>query len=65
LQPLTCNARKIRQTGLVGGGGGLSFEHLDLLIARELKAGVHPGDLLDLLEELEPEQKAELIQKLE
>jgi magnesium transporter len=43
---------------------GLSFEHLDLLITRELKAGVHPGDLLDLLEELEPEQKAELIQKL-
>jgi magnesium transporter len=42
----------------------LSFERLDLLITRELKAGVHPGDLLDLLEELEPEQKAELIQKL-
>jgi magnesium transporter len=42
----------------------LSFEHLDLLITRELKAGVHPSDLLDLLEELEPEQKAELIQKL-
>lgn len=42
----------------------MSFERLDLLITRELKAGVHPGDLLDLLEELEPEQKAELIQKL-
>ncbi len=42
----------------------MSFESIILLITRELKAGVHPGDLLDLLEELEPEQKAELIHKL-
>lgn len=42
----------------------MSFESIILLITRELKAGVHPGDLLDLLEELEPEQKAELMHKL-
>jgi magnesium transporter len=42
----------------------LSVEHIYLLINRELKAGAHPGDLLDLIEELDLEQKADLLQKL-
>ncbi|MGM0688251.1 MAG: magnesium transporter [Bacillota bacterium] len=42
----------------------LSVEHLYLLISRELKAGAHPGDLLDLFEELEVEEKVELMEKL-
>jgi magnesium transporter len=41
-----------------------SVDHVYLLITRELKAGSHPGDLLDLLEELEPEQKVDLMQRL-
>jgi len=44
--------------------GKLSVEHINLLISRELKAGVHPGDLVDLFEELNIEQKVDLIQKL-
>ncbi|MBW6464792.1 MAG: magnesium transporter, partial [Firmicutes bacterium] len=42
----------------------MSVEHIYLLISRELKAGAHPGDLIDLFEELEVEQKVELMQKL-
>ncbi len=42
----------------------MSVEHVYLLISRELKAGVHPGDLVDLFEELNIEQKVELVQKL-
>ncbi len=41
-----------------------SIEHIYLIISRELKAGMHPGDLLDLIEEFSPEQKAELMNKL-
>lgn len=39
-------------------------EHIYLLISRELKAGTHPSDLLDLLEELTVEQIADLMQHL-
>lgn len=42
----------------------MPVEHVNLLINRELKAGVHPGDLLDLIEELETEQKVNLIERL-
>ena len=42
----------------------MSIEHIYLLISRELKAGAHPSDLLDLVEELEPEEKAKLIERL-
>ncbi len=42
----------------------LSVEHIYLLINRELKAGAHPGDLLDLVEELSLEQRVELMQRL-
>jgi len=42
----------------------LSVEHIYMQISRELKAGTHPGDLLDLLDELELEQKVELMEKL-
>jgi len=42
----------------------LSIEHIYLLISRELKAGAHPGDLLDLVEELEIEEQAQLMEKL-
>ncbi len=42
----------------------MSVEHIVMLISRELKAGAHPGDLLELLEDLEPDQKAELINQL-
>ncbi|MFO7951208.1 MAG: magnesium transporter [Bacillota bacterium] len=33
-------------------------------ISRDLKAGVHPGDLLEQIADFEPEQRVELIQKL-
>ncbi len=42
----------------------LSIEHIYLLISRELKAGAHPGDLLDLFGELQIEEKVELMEKL-
>ncbi len=42
----------------------MTAEHILLIISRELKAGTHPGDLLNLLEELEVEQQAEVMQKL-
>ena len=42
----------------------LSTEHIYLLISRELKAGAHPGDLLDLFGELQIEEKVELMEKL-
>ncbi len=42
----------------------VTAEHIYLQIGRELKAGIHPGDLLDLLEELDVEQKAVLMQRL-
>jgi magnesium transporter len=42
----------------------LTVEHILILIKRELKAGAHPGDLLDLFEEFDVEQQAEIIQKL-
>ena len=42
----------------------MSVENVHLMITRELKAGTHPGDLLDLLEEFTIEQKVELINRL-
>ncbi len=42
----------------------MSVEQICIQISRELKSGVHPGDLLDLLEDLEIEQKVELMQRL-
>ncbi len=42
----------------------MTEEHIHLLISRELKSGTHPGDLLDLIEDLGIEQKVDLIQKL-
>lgn len=42
----------------------MSLENTSLLISRELKAGAHPGDLNDLIEELDLEQKATLLQLL-
>jgi len=42
----------------------MSVENVSLLISRELKAGAHPGDLSDLVEELDLEQKAALLQML-
>jgi len=42
----------------------VSVEHIYLLITRELKAGAHPGDILDLIEELNIEEKAELMRRL-
>ncbi len=42
----------------------MPINHIYLQIGRELKAGVHPGDLLNLLVELTVEQKVELIQRL-
>lgn len=42
----------------------MTVEHIYLLISRELKAGTHPSDLLDLLEELTVEQIADLMQHL-
>lgn len=42
----------------------MTVEHILILIKRELKAGAHPGDLLDLFEEFDVEQQAEIIQKL-
>jgi magnesium transporter len=42
----------------------LTVERINLLISRELKTGTHPGDLVDLLEKLDLEQKVELISKL-
>ena len=46
------------------GVRALSVEHIYLLINRELKAGTHPGDLHDLIEELDLDQKVELLQRL-
>ena len=42
----------------------MSVEQIHLLISRELKAGTHPSDLHDLVEELDIEQKVELLQRL-
>ncbi|MDW7738697.1 MAG: magnesium transporter [Bacillota bacterium] len=42
----------------------IPVEHILQQINRELKRGAHPGDLLDLIDELETSEKAELIQKL-
>ncbi len=42
----------------------MTEEHVHMLISRELKSGTHPGDLLDLIEDLGIEQKAALMQKL-
>jgi len=42
----------------------MSVENVSLQISRELKAGAHPGDLNDLIEELDLEQKAALLQLL-
>ncbi len=42
----------------------MSVEHISIQISRELKSGTHPGDLLDLIEDLEIEEKVELMQSL-
>ena len=42
----------------------LPVENVRLTISHKLKAGVHPGDLLELLEELDIDQKVELMQRL-
>ncbi len=42
----------------------MTVENIRFLISRELKAGTHPGDLLEQLEDLEMDQKVELIQQL-
>lgn len=42
----------------------MSVEQIYIQISRELKSGVHPGDLLDFFEDLEIEQKVELMEKL-
>jgi len=42
----------------------VSAESVHLLISRELEAGSHPGDLLDLIDNLELDEKIELIKKL-
>jgi len=42
----------------------MSVEHISIQISSELKSGTHPGDLLDLIEDLEIEEKVELIQRL-
>lgn len=42
----------------------MSVEHIYLQINRELKEGVHPSDLHDLIEELDIGQKVELMQRL-
>jgi magnesium transporter len=38
--------------------------NIHMIISRELKAGAHPGDLLDLLEELSLEEKAAVLEQL-
>ncbi len=42
----------------------MSVEHILIQISSELKSGTHPGDLLGLFEDLEIEQKVELMQRL-
>lgn len=42
----------------------MSIEKIIQTISNELKAGSHPGDLLDLIEELELDQKVELLNRL-
>ncbi len=42
----------------------MSVEHIYIQISRELKSGAHPGDLLDLFEDLAIEQKVELMEML-
>ncbi len=42
----------------------MTVENVYRLINRELKAGTHPGDLLEPIEELEMDQKVELMQRL-
>lgn len=42
----------------------MSVENIYLQINRELKEGAHPSDLHDLIEELDIEQKVELMQRL-
>ncbi len=42
----------------------MSVEHIYIQINRELKSGAHPGDLLDLFEDLAIEQKVELMEML-
>ena len=42
----------------------MPVEHAHLVISRELKAGSYPGDLLGLLEELDVEEKIDLMQRL-
>jgi len=42
----------------------LSVETYFDSISRDLKAGVHPGDILEQIEDLEPVQKVELLQRL-
>ncbi len=42
----------------------MSVEHIHIQISRELKSGNHPGDLLNLLEELDSAQKVDVIKML-
>ncbi|MDY6825722.1 MAG: magnesium transporter [Bacillota bacterium] len=42
----------------------MSVEDIHLQISRELKVGTHPGDLLDLIDELPIDEKASLMQML-
>ncbi len=42
----------------------LSVDHIFLLIKRDLEAGIHPGDLLDLVEELNDKEKVQLMERL-
>jgi len=42
----------------------MADDHILMIISRELKAGVHPGDLLELLEALSLIEKSQVIQML-
>jgi magnesium transporter len=42
----------------------MTEEHIFMIISRELKAGAHPGDLLELLEDLNLDEKAGIIKML-
>jgi len=43
----------------------LPFEQIYRTVTHELKAGTHPGDLLELIDELELEDKVQLIDRLD
>lgn len=42
----------------------MTAENIYLIITRELKAGAHPGDLLDLFEDLKLDERVEVIERL-